>query len=68
MFDEPLFRYMMNRKKLSMSAVADQLGMNEVTLYRKIKGKSDFSRAEIQALKNILGMSNAECISVFFAE
>lgn len=68
MFDEPLFRYMMNRKKLSMSAVADQLGMNEVTLYRKIKGKSDFSRAEIQALKSILGMSNAECISVFFAE
>ena len=56
MFDEPLFRYMMNRKKLSMSAVADQLGI------------SDFSRAEIQALKNILGMSNAECISVFFAE
>ena len=42
MFDEPLFRYMMNRKKLSMSAVADQLGMNEVTLYRKIKGKRDF--------------------------
>lgn len=68
MFDEPLFRYMMNRKKFSMSAVADQLGMNEVTLYRKIKGKSDFSRAEIQALKSILGMSNAECISVFFAE
>jgi DNA-binding NtrC family response regulator len=68
MFDEPLFRYMMNRKKLSMVTVADKLGMNEATLYRKIKGKSDFSRAEIQALKIILGMTNEECIHVFFAE
>ena len=36
MFDEPLFRYMMNRRQLSMAVVADRLGVNETTLYRKI--------------------------------
>ncbi|MCB5701484.1 helix-turn-helix domain-containing protein [Megasphaera elsdenii] len=68
MFDEPLFRYMMNRRQLSMAVVADRLGVNETTLYRKIKGKSDFSRAEIQALKAILGMTTDECVKVFFAD
>ncbi|WP_443874369.1 helix-turn-helix domain-containing protein [Megasphaera elsdenii] len=68
MFDEPLFRYMMNRRQLSMAVVADRLGVNEVTLYRKIKGKSDFSRSEIQALKTILGMTTDECVRVFFAD
>lgn len=68
MFDEPLFRYMLNRRHLSMSVVADRLGVNEVTLYRKIKGKSDFSRAEIQALKTILDMTTDECVRVFFAD
>ena len=68
MFDEPLFRYMMNRRQLSMAVVADRLGVNEATLSRKIKGKSDFSRTEIQALKTILGMTTDECVKVFFAD
>ena len=68
MFDEPLFRYMMNRRQLSMAVVADRLGVNEATLYRKIKGKSDFSRAEIQALKASLSMTTDECVKVFFAD
>lgn len=68
MFDEPLFRYMVNRRQLSMAVVADRLGVNEATLYRKIKGKSDFSRAEIQALKAILCMTTDECVKVFFAD
>lgn len=68
MFDEPLFRYMVNRRQLSLADVAGRMGVNEATLYRKMKGKSDFTRAEIQNLKNILDMSNDESLKVFFAE
>ena len=32
MFDEPLFRYMVNRRQLSLADVADRMGVNEATL------------------------------------
>lgn len=68
MFNEPLFKYMIQRRQLTLADVADKMGINEATLYRKMKGKSDFTRAEIQLLKDILGMSDLESIKVFFAE
>lgn len=67
MFDRALFKYMVDRKQLTLSDVANQLGINDATLYRKMKGESDFSRSEIQMLKSILGMTTEESISVFFA-
>ena len=68
MFDKALFKYMVNRKQLTLSDVANQLGVSDATLYRKIKGESDFSRSEIQMLKSILEMTTEESISVFFAD
>lgn len=68
MFDRALFKYMIDRKQLTLSDVANQLGVNDATLYRKMKGESDFSRSEIQMLKSILGMTTEESISVFFAD
>lgn len=68
MFNESLFKYMIQRRQLTLADVANKMGINGATLYRKMKGKSDFTRAEIQLLKDILGMSDLESIRVFFAK
>ena len=67
MFNEPLFRYMVFRQNTTLAALAEFMGINEATLYRKMKGQSDFTRAEIQAIKAFLKMSNDESLAVFFA-
>lgn len=41
-------------KGKTMQNIADLLGINQATLYRKINGSSDFYRREIQAICNYL--------------
>lgn len=36
------------------------------TMYLKLQGKSEFDRAEIQALKEVLQLTDAEVIDIFF--
>lgn len=67
MFDKNKFKYFVSRKGLTMEQVAENLNMNATTLYRKMSGTSDFSRAEVQELKTLLGLSVDESEEVFFA-
>ena len=68
---------MFNRNKLrakviengfTMKQIAGMLHVSEVTLYRKINGKSDFTRKEIQKLKEILKLDAKTVGEIFFAE
>ena len=43
------------------------LGMNISTFYRKINGKSDFTRNEIILISSYLGLSNNDVFIIFFA-
>lgn len=65
MFDEKQFRALVVLSGLSLQQVAAELGINEATLYRKMKGKSDFYRKEIQQLCELLNIENPA--AVFFA-
>ena len=36
------------------------------TMYMKLQGKSEFDRAEIKAIKEVLQLTDAEVIDIFF--
>ena len=66
MFDEQKFRAAAILSGLSMDQIANQLGINSTTLYRKLKRNGDFSRSEIQILRSLFTVKNTD--SIFFAD
>ena len=53
-------------KEKSLEELANYIGCNIVTLYRKLNGESDFSRNEVQLIAIFLELSSAEVNSIFF--
>ncbi len=66
MFDEKKFRAALVLKGISLSEVAKAMGINVVTLYRKMSGESDFYRNEIQKFCELTGIENPS--DIFFAD
>ncbi|MBO6245929.1 MAG: helix-turn-helix transcriptional regulator [Anaerovibrio sp.] len=54
------------RKGISQKELASKLGIDAVTLYRRFKGESDFSRSELQMIRSILGLTDERFIEIFF--
>ncbi|SEA04997.1 regulatory protein, Fis family [Eubacterium aggregans] len=65
MFDEKAFKISVIMSGVTMKQVAEHLGINEATLYRKIKRDGDFSRKEINDLIPFLKIENP--FPIFFA-
>lgn len=65
MFNRNEFRAQIVRSGKTAKEVAEHLGINESTLYRKIQADGSFSREEINKLIIYLGIENPEAI--FFA-
>ena len=53
-------------KKLSQKELAEKLGINEITLYRKINNDGFFTRKEINTMIDFLAIENPA--EIFFAE
>lgn len=68
MFDKALFIYHVTRKNMTLGAISAMLKINPATLTRKMSGESDFTRDEVQRLKNFLELSVVDADKVFFAE
>lgn len=68
MFDKNKFKGRIVELGLSVDKVANLLGINAATLYRKMNGDSDFSRGEIQLLKDVLNLSGKEMEDIFFKQ
>lgn len=68
MFERNKFRARVIEKGLSMEQVAERLKINVATLYRKMNGTSDFTRNEIQVVKEMLNLSIRDADQIFFAE
>ena len=66
--DQALFKYYVARKGYKLNEIAEILGVNSSTLYRKITGENDFTRSEIITLKNILELTIEELDKLFFNE
>jgi len=65
MFNKKLFKAQVIVEGKTFNEVADYLGINVATLYRKMNGESDFFRDEIQKLKEFLNIKNPD--EIFFA-
>jgi transcriptional regulator with XRE-family HTH domain len=68
MFNERRFRERLFREGYTKEKLAGVLGINQATLYRKINGKSEFTRIEMQLVQNALHLSREELCSIFFAD
>ncbi|SCG82676.1 hypothetical protein DW1_1103 [Proteiniborus sp. DW1] len=68
MFDRNKFRAKIIENGLTTEQVAEKLNINVVTLYRKMNGVSDFTRNEVQQLKEILNLDVHTAYAIFFAE
>lgn len=66
MFNQKKFKALLVMKCKTMQNIADLLGINQATLYRKINGSSDFYRREIQAICNYLEIEDPN--EIFFAQ
>jgi DNA-binding Xre family transcriptional regulator len=65
-FDKRKFLAQMTLRNVSKKDLAEKLGINEVTLYRKINNDGYFTRAEINKLIEVLSIENPA--EIFFAE
>lgn len=67
MFDEKQFRIKLISAGFTVKDIAQVIGINETTLYRKIKGITDFSRNEMSIIKTFLKLNSDEFEKIFFA-
>jgi len=67
MFKSELLKAKMVAKGVSAEELADKIGINTVTLYRKINGKTEFTRSEMQIIKSVFNLNKGEMDSIFFA-
>ena len=67
LFKANLFKAAIAANSKTTKEVAEAIGVNEATLYRKISGKSDFTRNEIQLIRQFLSLSADEIDNIFFA-
>lgn len=65
MFDIAEFRAALARKGMTRKELAEMLGINEVTLYRKLKRGGDFTREEINTMIEALDIDDPG--KIFFA-
>ena len=68
MFRKAEFNAVLARNEKSKEFVADLLGINIATLYRKINGQSDFTRSDIQLIRCAFHLTADEVDRIFFAE
>ena len=68
MFNERRFRERLFREGYTKERLAGELGINQATLYRKINGKSEFTRIEMQLIQKSWHLSREELCSIFFAD
>lgn len=57
---------LIDSKGLKMKFIASQLGIGVTTLWRKIRGTSDFRQSEIAKLSSLLGVTSASEIKRLF--
>lgn len=63
-----LLDYKAKTMGLSVADVANALGVDESTYYRKRSGRTDFTRNELRILRDLLNLSAEEMNEIFFAE
>ena len=66
MFSDEAFMEYLNKHGVTLKAVADAMGIDKSTLFRKRKGQSEFTLGEIRRCCEFFGVNDME--DVFFAK
>lgn len=61
-----LLEMKMKEADVSVEEMSKCLGIDSSTFYRKKKGLSDFTRKEIQKMRNKLNLSSKDVVDIFF--
>jgi predicted transcriptional regulator len=67
-FKAELLKAQMVAKGINAEELADKIGINTITLYRKMNGKTEFTRSEMQIIKAIFNLNKGEMDAIFFAQ
>lgn len=54
-------------KSTTQEAIADLIGIDRSTFYRKMKNDGNFTLKEAKDIKEALNLTNEEAIDIFFA-
>ena len=67
MFKRNLLEAALKAKGKTVGEMAERLGVNRATLYKKMAQTSDFTRGEVQTIKEFLHLSTQEAMEIFYA-
>lgn len=67
MFKPELLKSKMIESKITAEILADKLGINIATFYRKLGGVSEFTRNELSIIRDVLNLNSADMDAIFFA-
>lgn len=62
------FKVAQIRANVTKEDIANSLGINVSTVYRKFNGDSDFTLSELKTLKKTLNLSKDDIDRIFFSE
>lgn len=54
------------RHCITLDKLASRIGISKASLYRKMTGKSEFSRNELQAIRDVLYLNDEQFLHIFF--
>ena len=63
-----LLKAKMELREMTAVAISEYIGINRSSWYRKISGKTEFTRREISLISTVLSLDEAELIEIFFAK
>ena len=66
MVDTKLLRSKIEDRRTTVSEIAEKMGVDKATLYRRIANSETFTIGEVGKITNILNLSHDEAVSIFF--
>ncbi|WP_462133211.1 helix-turn-helix domain-containing protein [Peptostreptococcus stomatis] len=66
MTNTSLLKYYIAKSNIKAIDLIKVMGISEATYYRKVNGNSEFTRNEIQAIKDTLNLSMDDIGKIFF--
>lgn len=65
--DTNKLKYFLAARGETLSSYEQALGVSKTALYRKMKGKTEFTREEIEKTIRFLHLTEADTMSIFFS-
>lgn len=66
--DSKLLKAKMVLREMTADAISEYIGINRSSWFRKISGKTEFTRREISLISTALSLDEGELIEIFFAK